>query len=72
MNSRTVSLLSRGLATVGVVLVGVGLYLPWVRVKPTHDGPVITIWLLGMETGLTTTDAVVLVPAFVVLLLPVP
>lgn len=47
-------------------LVATGSMLPWLRVDPAHAGPVIAIWLPGMDSGLDLWG-LVLVPAVLTL-----
>lgn len=51
---------------VASTLVATGSTLPWLRADPAHDGPVISIWLPGMDAGLDLWG-LVLVPAVLAL-----
>ncbi|EJN61206.1 hypothetical protein [Halogranum rubrum] len=48
------------------ILVAAGSVLPWLRVNPAHTGPVINIYLAGMDSGLDLWG-LVLVPAVLAL-----
>jgi hypothetical protein len=63
--------IERGLVLTGVSLVSLGMYLPWVRVKPSHEGPINSIGLPGMETGITGLDAGLLSLGLIALVLVV-
>lgn len=47
--------------TVGsLITVGLGVWLPWLIIKPGHTGPVPQIYLSGMETGIAGQDYLIL------------
>lgn len=71
MNNSEKAYFERGLVFSGVVLVSIGMYLPWVAVKPSHEGPVNSIGLPGMETGVTGLDAGLLLIGLLALVLVV-
>lgn len=71
MNSSYRSPLERGLVISGIILAGLGLYFPWVIVPSSHEGPVISIGLPGMDAGITSGDVILLLPGLVVLLFAV-
>ena len=60
--------LERGLVSIGIILVGLGLYFSWAIVPPSHEGPVISIGIPGMDTGITSGDVILLLPGLIVLL----
>lgn len=59
---------SQALELAEVLIILVGMYLPWVRVSPSHSGGVIDIHLSGMETGIAAFDLLILVPAVTLVL----
>lgn len=66
MESRSLS----ALAGVGSFVVALGCYLPWLSVNPRlpPEGPIPTILLPGMESGISGVDYVLLALAGLVLL----
>lgn len=65
------SSLKPGFPLIGVLLATIGLYLPWVKVSPAHEGRTIDIFLPGMEAGFTAMEAGLLLPGLLALLLTV-
>lgn len=63
MKNTSVDLRNRTLGLIGIAIILVGMYLPWVKVSPSHSGGVIDIHLSGMETGFAAFDLLLLVPA---------
>ncbi|AHZ23768.1 hypothetical protein E6P09_13145 [Haloferax mediterranei ATCC 33500] len=49
------------------LVVVAGVLLPWVRVSPAHEGPVISIYHSGMGSGLELPHGLVLVPTVLLL-----
>jgi|GEM_PF-2719083 len=64
MLNRTDQLLERQtLVLVGLVFVLGGVYAPWSRLNPTHEGPVNDIGVYGTSTGIGSFELGLLVPA---------
>ena len=71
MRCRLQSTLERGFSVVGVLLATLGLYLPWVKVNPAHEGRTLSIHLWGMGTGFEPRAVALLLPGLLILLLTV-
>ncbi|PSP55854.1 hypothetical protein BRC82_04535 [Halobacteriales archaeon QS_1_67_19] len=60
MTRRRWSLAALLIAVAGAGMVTVGTWLPWLTVRPGHDGPVPAIYLPGMNAGFAGLDWVAL------------